>query len=45
VNSMVPLDRYPNETAGLLRSFSSHAPAFKSAAETALKHTAVKEQK
>lgn len=45
VNSMAPLDRYPNETAGLLRSFSSHAPAFKTAAETALKLAAVKEQK
>jgi sulfhydrogenase subunit delta len=43
VEGMVPLDRYPNETAGLLRSFSSHAPAFKSAAEQALKLSQEKE--
>jgi sulfhydrogenase subunit delta len=45
VENMVPMDRYPNETAGLLRSFSSHAPAFKSAAESAMKFTAGKVQK
>jgi sulfhydrogenase subunit delta len=37
VAGMVPRDRYPNETAGLLRSFSSHSPLFKNAAEQALK--------
>ena len=37
VEGMVPRDRYPNETAGLLRSFSSHAPAFRNAAEQAFK--------
>ncbi len=37
VASMQPHDRYPNETAGLLRSFSGYAPAFRSAAEAALK--------
>jgi coenzyme F420-reducing hydrogenase gamma subunit len=45
LNSMIPLDRYPNETAGLLRSFSCHAPAFQTAAEVALKITDKKEQK
>lgn len=44
VSTMVPLDRYPDETAGLLRSFSSHAPAFKSAAENAYKYSGNKEQ-
>jgi hypothetical protein len=34
---MQPCDRYPNETAMLLRSFSSAAPAFKTAAEQAFK--------
>jgi sulfhydrogenase subunit delta len=43
VEGMVPHDRYPNETAGLLRSFSSHAPAFKSAADQALKLAQEKE--
>jgi sulfhydrogenase subunit delta len=45
VNSMVPLDRYPNETANLLRSFSSHSPAFRTASEAALKMTSSKEAK
>lgn len=45
VENMVPLDRYPNETADLLRSFSSHAPAFQSAADMALKLSQTKEQK
>jgi sulfhydrogenase subunit delta len=45
VTSMVPLDRYPNETANLLRSFSSHAPAFRSAADNALKTARIKENK
>jgi coenzyme F420-reducing hydrogenase gamma subunit len=45
VNNMVPLDRYPNETANLLRSFSSHAPAFHSAADIALKLGSKKESK
>jgi len=44
VNSMVPLDRYPNETAGLLRSFSCHAPAFQTAADVALKLSGTKEK-
>ena len=43
VEGMVPKDRYPNETAGLLRSFSSAAPAFQTAAEQALKISNVKE--
>jgi sulfhydrogenase subunit delta len=43
VEAMVPRDRYPSETAGLLRSFSAHAPAFKSAAEQALKTSPKKE--
>jgi hypothetical protein len=42
---MVPLDRYPNETANLLRSFSSHSPAFRTASEAALKLTSSKEAK
>jgi hypothetical protein len=37
VQGMQPRDRYPNETATLLRSFSSAAPAFKTAAELAYK--------
>jgi hypothetical protein len=45
VETMTPLDRYPGETAGLLRSFSSHAPAFRSAAEAAMKLSAEKEAK
>jgi sulfhydrogenase subunit delta len=45
VSSMVPLDRYENETANLLRSFSSHAPAFRSAAEAAQKTPAGEETK
>ncbi len=45
VTSMVPNDRYPNETANLLRSFSSHAPAFRAAADNALKASADKETK
>jgi sulfhydrogenase subunit delta len=43
VNGMVPRDRYPNETAGLLRSFSSHSPLFQAAADQALKLSANKE--
>jgi sulfhydrogenase subunit delta len=43
VEAMVPLDRYPDETAGLLRSFSSAAPAFRSAAEQAFKLSGKKE--
>lgn len=43
VENMVPLDRYPGETANLLRSFSCHAPAFESAAEAAFKLTPGKE--
>jgi sulfhydrogenase subunit delta len=38
-------DRFPNETANMLRSFSSHAPAFRTAAETALKAGTGKETK
>jgi len=45
VTCMVPNDRYPNETANLLRSFSSHAPAFRAAADNALKASAGKETK
>jgi sulfhydrogenase subunit delta len=45
VNGMVPRDRHPNETADLLRSFSSHAPAFKTAADLAFKLSADKEIK
>ena len=45
VEGMVPRDRYPNETANLLRSFSSHAPAFQTAAEQAFKLSAEKETK
>jgi sulfhydrogenase subunit delta len=37
VASMQPRDSYPNETAQLLRSFSGYAPAFRTAAEAALK--------
>lgn len=43
--SMTPHDRYPNETAYLLRSFSAHAPAFRAAADTALKAAGSKETK
>jgi sulfhydrogenase subunit delta len=43
VETMVPLDRYPNETASLLRSFSSAAPAFKAAAEQAYTLSSKKE--
>ena len=45
VEAMVPRDHYPNETAGLLRSFSSAAPAFKTASEQALKLSLNKETK
>jgi len=37
VDCMTAYDRYPHETAGLLRSFSSHSPAFVTAAEAALR--------
>jgi sulfhydrogenase subunit delta len=37
VTCMIPLDRYPNETANMLRSFSAFAPAFRAAADTSLK--------
>ncbi len=43
--SMMPLDRYPYETANLLRSFSSHAPAFRAAADAAFKAAIGKEIK
>jgi hypothetical protein len=43
VEGMVPLDRYPNETAGLLRSFSSHSPLFHKAADQALKLSPAKD--
>jgi sulfhydrogenase subunit delta len=43
VEGMVPHDRYPNETAGMLRSFSAHAPAFKNAADQAFKLSKDKE--
>jgi hypothetical protein len=42
---MVPRDRYPNETAELLRGISCHAPAFQSAAEYAFKLSTEKENK
>jgi coenzyme F420-reducing hydrogenase gamma subunit len=45
VASMVPHDRYPNETANLLRSFSCQAPAFRSAADAAIKTAIGKENK
>jgi coenzyme F420-reducing hydrogenase gamma subunit len=45
VSSMIPHDRYPNETANLLRSFSSHAPAFRAAADAALKKAPGEETK
>ena len=45
VNTMVPYDRYPNETAGLLRSFSGYAPIFKAAADAAYKLSGGKESK
>jgi len=45
VASMKPHDRYPNETAQLLRSFSCHAPAFRAAADAALKAAAGEEAK
>jgi sulfhydrogenase subunit delta len=43
VACMVPLDRFPGETANLLRSFSSYAPSFKNAADEALKISQIKE--
>jgi len=45
VISMTRLDRYPNETGNLLRSFSSNAPAFRNAADAALNLTGGKEPK
>jgi coenzyme F420-reducing hydrogenase gamma subunit len=45
IASMMPHDRYPNETANLLRSFSSHAPAFRAAADAALKAASGREAK
>jgi sulfhydrogenase subunit delta len=45
VSSMTPHDRHPNETANLLRSFSSGAPAFRAAAEAAFKVSPAKETK
>jgi coenzyme F420-reducing hydrogenase gamma subunit len=45
VACMMPLDRYPNETANLLCSFSSYAPAFRAAADSALKIATSKENK
>ena len=40
VEGMAPRDRYPQETAYLLRGISCHAPAFRTAAEQALKLSA-----
>jgi sulfhydrogenase subunit delta len=45
VACMVPRDHYPNETATLLRSFSSNAPAFRAAADNAYKLVGMKETK
>ncbi|HEY5270113.1 MAG TPA: hypothetical protein VII97_07230 [Anaerolineales bacterium] len=45
VACMMPHDRYPNETANLLRSFSNSSPAFRVAADTALKVGTSKEIK
>jgi coenzyme F420-reducing hydrogenase gamma subunit len=45
VEGMVPRDRYPNETADLLRSFSGHSPLFKNAADQAFKLSEGKENK
>jgi sulfhydrogenase subunit delta len=45
VEGMLPHDRYPNETAGLLRSFSCHSPLFQNAADLALKLSSEKDNK
>ena len=45
VSCMIPHDRFPNETATLLRSFSCNAPAFREAANEAIKITTSKEPK
>jgi len=45
VPAMVKLERFSGETALLLRNFSGYAPAFKKAADAALKATAEKETK
>ena len=39
------IDRYPEETAHLLRGISCHAPAFTAAADLAYKISADKEKK
>jgi sulfhydrogenase subunit delta len=43
VECMMPRDRYPNETAFLLRGYSGFAPAFRNAADMAFKATGFKE--
>jgi sulfhydrogenase subunit delta len=45
VVTMMPHDRYLNETANLLRSFSNYAPAFRTAADLAMNSVATKETK
>lgn len=45
VTCMVPHDRYTHETAHLLRSFSSHAPAFRAATQSILPPAAGKDDK
>jgi sulfhydrogenase subunit delta len=45
VNWMTQLDRYPEETAKMLRGISCHAPAFTAAADLAFKLSAEKEKK
>ena len=45
VDSMTLLDRYPNETAKLLRGISAHAPVFTNAADQAFKLSKEKENK
>jgi sulfhydrogenase subunit delta len=43
ITSMMPHDRYPNETANLLRSFSCNAPSFRDGAVSAMKPAKSKE--
>ncbi len=45
VNTMTRWDRYPEETAKLLRSFACHSPFFTTAADKAFKLSAEKEKK
>jgi coenzyme F420-reducing hydrogenase gamma subunit len=45
VPTLVGLERFPGETALLLRNFSGYAPAFRKAAEAALKASSEKESR